>query len=188
MSNKITFEGPWVTPQDKAVPSQKTRNRIERVEKTLLFGCGVLGPSFFPSGVPILPLRFRQPTRRGKSAQAAEYRKGASEISSSWWVFSRFTKQWNPWKRQALTDGWASEKCELASAPASDRPTTFHLPPRKFPCAAIFRRSCQPAGVEAVLADIAQQGADTLVCLVRGMGQVLEVLSAVRSVTAFCLG
>lgn len=34
MSNKITFEGPWVTPQDKAVPSQKTRDRIERVEKT----------------------------------------------------------------------------------------------------------------------------------------------------------
>ncbi|MCH2332167.1 MAG: hypothetical protein MK312_11640, partial [Roseibacillus sp.] len=34
MANKIPFEGPGVTPQHKAVPSQKTRNRIERVEKT----------------------------------------------------------------------------------------------------------------------------------------------------------
>ena len=32
-SNKIVFEGPWVTPQDKAAPSEKIRKRIGRVEK-----------------------------------------------------------------------------------------------------------------------------------------------------------
>ncbi len=34
LSNKIIYEGPWVTPQDKAAPPQKMRRRIERVEKT----------------------------------------------------------------------------------------------------------------------------------------------------------
>ena len=34
MSNKVIYEGPWVTPQDKAAPPGKIRKRIERVEKT----------------------------------------------------------------------------------------------------------------------------------------------------------
>ncbi len=45
MSNKVTFEGPWVTPQDKAVPSDKIRARIERVEKT--FALRLRGPKAF---------------------------------------------------------------------------------------------------------------------------------------------
>ncbi len=34
LSNKIIYEGPWVTPQDKAAPPDNMRRRIERVEKT----------------------------------------------------------------------------------------------------------------------------------------------------------
>jgi hypothetical protein len=34
LSNKIIYEGPWVTPQDKAAPPEEMRRRIERVEKT----------------------------------------------------------------------------------------------------------------------------------------------------------
>jgi len=34
LANKIIYEGPWVTPQDKAAPPEKMRRRIERVEKT----------------------------------------------------------------------------------------------------------------------------------------------------------
>lgn len=33
LSNKVVYEGPWVTPQDKAAPPDKVRKRIERVEK-----------------------------------------------------------------------------------------------------------------------------------------------------------
>ena len=33
LSNKVVYEGPWVTPQDKAAPSEKVRKRIARVEK-----------------------------------------------------------------------------------------------------------------------------------------------------------
>jgi membrane-associated protease RseP (regulator of RpoE activity) len=31
LSNKVVYEGPWVTPQDKAAPTPKMRQRIERV-------------------------------------------------------------------------------------------------------------------------------------------------------------
>jgi hypothetical protein len=57
MSNKVTFEGPWVTPQDKAVPSDKIRKRIERVEKT--FALRLQGPKAF---VP--PLKRPNPAPR----------------------------------------------------------------------------------------------------------------------------
>ena len=58
MSNKVAFEGPWVTPQDKAVPSAKTRQRIERVEKT--FALRLRGPKAFlpqlrPDPAPRVP-------------------------------------------------------------------------------------------------------------------------------------
>ncbi|MBL49462.1 MAG: hypothetical protein CMP28_10985 [Roseibacillus sp.] len=33
LSKKVVYEGPWVTPQDKAAPPDKVRKRIERVEK-----------------------------------------------------------------------------------------------------------------------------------------------------------
>ena len=32
-SNEIEYEGPWVTPQDKAAPPSEIRKRIERVDK-----------------------------------------------------------------------------------------------------------------------------------------------------------
>jgi len=58
MSNKVAFEGPWVTPQDKAVPSAKIRQRIERVEKT--FALRLRGPKAFlpprrPDPAPRVP-------------------------------------------------------------------------------------------------------------------------------------
>ena len=58
MSNKVAFEGPWVTPQDKAVPSAKIRQRIERVEKT--FALRLRGPKAFlpprrPEPAPLAP-------------------------------------------------------------------------------------------------------------------------------------
>ncbi len=56
MSNKVAFEGPWVTPQDKAVPSAKIRQRIERVEKT--FALRLRGPKAF------LPPRRPEPAPR----------------------------------------------------------------------------------------------------------------------------
>jgi hypothetical protein len=33
LSNKVVYEGPWVTPQDKAAPTPQMRRRIERVAK-----------------------------------------------------------------------------------------------------------------------------------------------------------
>ena len=57
MSNKIMYEGPWVTPQDKAAPSEKIRKRIERVEKT--FALRLQRPQPF-----VLPQRRPNPAPR----------------------------------------------------------------------------------------------------------------------------
>ena len=62
MSNKIMYEGPWVTPQDKAAPSEKIRKRIERVEKT--FALRLQRPQPF-----VLPQRRPNPAPRLPGAE-----------------------------------------------------------------------------------------------------------------------
>ena len=62
MSNKIMYEGPWVTPQDKAAPSEKVRKRIERVEKT--FALRLQRPQPF-----VLPQRRPNPAPRLPGAE-----------------------------------------------------------------------------------------------------------------------
>ena len=65
MSNKIMYEGPWVTPQDKAAPSEKIRKRIERVEKT--FALRLQRPQPF-----VLPQRRPNPAPRLPGAEPKE--------------------------------------------------------------------------------------------------------------------
>ena len=52
MSNKVIYEGPWVTPQDKAAPPGKIRKRIERVEKTFALRLQRPQPFVLPQRAP----------------------------------------------------------------------------------------------------------------------------------------
>ena len=55
MSNKVIYEGPWVTPQDKAAPPGKIRKRIERVEKTFALRLQRPQPFVLPQREPPRP-------------------------------------------------------------------------------------------------------------------------------------
>ena len=52
LSNKIVFEGPWVTPQDKAAPASRLRKRIERVERMFAGRANRVRPFVIPQNIP----------------------------------------------------------------------------------------------------------------------------------------
>lgn len=65
LSNKVVYEGPWVTPQDKAAPTPQLRRRIERVAN-MFAGRGNLLQErrlVFPLAPPPPPAPARRPAR-----------------------------------------------------------------------------------------------------------------------------
>lgn len=81
MSNKVIYEGPWVTPQDKAAPPGKIRKRIERVEKTFALRLQRPQPFVLPQRAPkqippprprVQPKEEEGPKPKGEDGESGE--------------------------------------------------------------------------------------------------------------------